>query len=300
MKKLLLASVSVVMLAAPAIAADLGRRPVYKTPPVAPPPPFTWTGCYVGGFVGGAFTDGDATFTDLGNASFGSFSGGVAAARIHGAHSWSDDLDSSFIGGGTLGCNWQPVGTPFVLGLEGEVGYIRLNGQAFDPTTIQGTGQTTLDVLGNAKIGDWYAMATGRIGYAFDRVLVYVKGGAAFVPTRASVVDTCATPGCGNWFIATTADKTVTTGTIGGGVEWAFAQNWSIKGEYMFIGLGGDDRTSCATATNINGGAIGGGPFCFNHDFPGVHTVKLGINWRWEWGKAPVAAWGKAPVAARY
>jgi outer membrane immunogenic protein len=125
-------------------------------------------------------------------------------------------------------------------------------------------------------------MATGRIGYAFDRVLVYVKGGAAFVPTKASINDICVTPGCGNWLIATAVDKTVTTGTIGGGVEWAFAPNWSVKGEYMFIGLGGQDLTSCATATAANGvTAISGGPFCFNHDFPGIHTVKLGINWRW-------------------
>ncbi len=51
MKKLLLASVSVVMLAMPALAADLGTRPTYKAPPaVAPPVPvFTWTGCYIGG-----------------------------------------------------------------------------------------------------------------------------------------------------------------------------------------------------------------------------------------------------------
>jgi outer membrane immunogenic protein len=291
MKKLWLGWFSIAALAAgPALAADLPRKaPAYTPPP--PPPAFSWTGCYVGAFAGGAFTDGDPTFTDLGNASFGSFSGGVLAAKTHGPHSWSDDLGSSFIGGGTLGCNWQPVGTPFVLGVEGEVGYMRLKGQAFDPTTIQGTGQTTLDSLGDAKIGDWYGMATGRIGYAFDRVLIYVKGGAAFVPTKASVVDTCAAPGtgCGNWLIATAADKTVTTGTIGGGVEWAFAPNWSIKGEYMFIGLGGQDLTSCATATAANGvTAIGGGPFCFNHDFPGIHTVKLGINWRWDWGKSPV------------
>ena len=122
MKKLLLVSVSVVMLAAPAVAADLRTRPV-KAPPVAPPPAFTWTGCYVGAFAGGAFTDSDPTFTDLGNATRPSYSGGVNASNLHGPHSWSDDLGSSFIGGGTLGCNWQPVGTPFVLGVEGEVGY---------------------------------------------------------------------------------------------------------------------------------------------------------------------------------
>src|SRR5262249_36522164 len=86
-----------------------------------------------------------------------------------------------FFGGGTLGCNWQPVNSPFVLGLEGEAGYMRLSGNAFDPRTIIST-QTVLDVLGSAKVGDWYGMVTGRLGYAWDRWLLYVKGGAAFVP----------------------------------------------------------------------------------------------------------------------
>ena len=86
-----------------------------------------------------------ATFTDQGQNGLGaagsiaippflSYSGGAVAARLVPPHSWNADLGTSFIGGGTLGCNWQPVGSPFVLGLEGEAGYMRLSGQAFDPT----------------------------------------------------------------------------------------------------------------------------------------------------------------------
>src|SRR5437868_15059935 len=94
---------------------------------------------------------------------FLSYSGGASASRLVPPHSWSADLDSSFIGGGTIGCNWQPVGSPLVLGIEGEVGFMRLSGQAFDPNTIAGA-QTTPDVLGSAKVGDWYGMVTGRLG----------------------------------------------------------------------------------------------------------------------------------------
>jgi outer membrane immunogenic protein len=96
-------------------------------------------------------------------------------------------------------------------------------------------------VLGSAKVGDWYGMIAGRLGYAWGRTLIYVKGDAAFVPVRASVLDQGNTPatGCGNWLISTSAGTDIiTTATLGGGVEWAFANNWSIKGEYMFIGLG--------------------------------------------------------------
>src|SRR5215208_5530822 len=182
-------------LAMPAGAADLGRMPT-KAPVMAPaPPPFTWTGCYIGGFVGGAFADRDPIFTDLGNGVFRSFSGGITAPGVAGVHSWAVLFDDSVIGGGTLGCNWQPLGSPFVFGIEGEGGFMKLDGAAFDPFLGPNTaiGPLTPDVLGAARIGDWYAMATGRIGYALDRVLFYVKGGAAFVPVKASVVDTCAT-----------------------------------------------------------------------------------------------------------
>ena len=113
-----------------------------------------------------------------------------------------------------------------MLGLEGETGYMRLSGNAFDPRTIIST-QTVPDVLGSAKVGDWYGMVTGRLGYAWDRTLLYVKGGAAFVRTEASVLDACQNTaiGCGNWLISTSDSKTVTTWTVGGGLEWMLTPN---------------------------------------------------------------------------
>jgi outer membrane immunogenic protein len=269
-------------LAVPAGAADLGRMPT-KAPVAVPPPPFSWSGCYIGGFVGGAFTNDDAGFTDLGNGIFPSFSGGIVPAGLGGPgiHSFAVPLDSSVIGGGTLGCNWQFAGSPFVIGIEGEGGYMKLDGAAFDPFVNATVLSPVPDVLGAARVGDWYAMVTGRLGYAMDRVLFYVKGGAAFVPVKASVIDNCFAGGCGNWQIATFIDDTATVGTFGGGVEWAFAPNWSIKAEYMFIGLGNNGQTSCGTATILGTGvAVPGGAFCFNHDFPDIHTVKVGVNWR--------------------
>jgi outer membrane immunogenic protein len=280
MKKLLISGIALTALvASPAIAADM---PVKYRPP--PPPIFSWTGCYLGGYAGGAGQGSNgAEFTDLGNTTRHSFSGGVSASNIVPSHSWSDDLGSSFIGGGTLGCNWQPVGSPFVLGLEGEFGYLKLSGEAFDPNTLVGS-QTTLDVLGSAKVGNWYGMVTGRLGYAFDRVLLYVKGGAAFVRTQASVLDQCTATGCGNWLISTSGSETATTWTIGGGLEWAFAQNWSVKGEYMFIGLNNHDFQTSGIATTGTGAVVSGGPFVFNHSFDGIHTAKIGLNYRFGYG----------------
>jgi outer membrane immunogenic protein len=282
-----LGGVALLTVALTGIASAADLRPPVR--PRAYVPVSTWTGCYLGGYVGGAWSENDATFTDLGNALFAAYSGGITAPRREGQHSWNVSLDSSFLGGGTLGCNWQPLGTAFVLGIEGEGGYLKLQGSAFDPlisavlpvAAVRGTP----DVLGSAKIGNGYGMITGRLGYAWGPALIYVKGGAAFVSVQASILDQCNTvpAGCGNWLIATSGSQTRTTGTVGGGLEWALPyqwRNWSIKAEYMFIGLGHDTLTTCGTAISPAGTPVGGGQFCFNHDFSGIHTAKIGLNYR--------------------
>ena len=67
--------------------------------------------------------------------------------------------------------------------------------------------------------------------------------------------------------------------TVGGGIEWAIYNNWSIKGEYVFIGSG-HGLTTCGFAAVPGGAAVAGGQFCFNHEFPGIHTAKIGMNYR--------------------
>src|SRR5262249_10237361 len=129
MNKLLLGCIPLAALAAigSASAADL---PVKAPPMVAP---FTWSGCYVGVYIGGAWGGDGATFTDLGQNGLGaagstavppflSFSGGATSARLVPVHSWNADLSGRAIGGGTFGCNWQAAGSPFVIGIEGEGG----------------------------------------------------------------------------------------------------------------------------------------------------------------------------------
>jgi outer membrane immunogenic protein len=299
MKKLLFSCISLAALTAVdvAAAADLPLKMPLKAPP--PQRAFNWTGCYVGGYVGGGWSNGSgATFTDQGQNGLGaagssrvppfmSYSGGAAAAVVVPPHSWNDDLGASFIGGGTLGCNWQPVGSPFVLGLEGEFGFMHLRGRAYDPSTVGVVAtQTIVEDLGSARLGDWDGMVTGRLGYAFDRVMIYAKGGAAFVPARASVVDACQnTAGpCGNWLISTGGSSTANTWTVGGGIEWAFAPNWSLKGEYMYIAANDNSSfQSCGFASTPPGAAVPvvpGGPFCFNNSFPGIHAAKLGLNFK--------------------
>jgi outer membrane immunogenic protein len=278
MRRDLFAGITIAAIAAagPAGAVDPSFP---KTPRATNVSYYSWTTCYVGGYVNGAWDHSGVTFTDLGNANFPSFSGGAVAARVLPSHSWSAGLNERFFAGGTLGCNWQPYRLPFVLGAEGELGQLRLSGQAFDPATRLGT-QTAFDVLGSAKIGDTYGTATARLGYASDHVLLYVKGGAAFVPVQASVTDSCATSGCGNWMVfANSAGRLVTTWTVGGGLEWAFAANWSVKAEYMFIGLT-RTLTNCSNAGTTSRTLVPGGLFCFNEQLDAINTAKIGVNYR--------------------
>ncbi|MDC7789557.1 porin family protein [Rhodoplanes sp. TEM] len=256
MKKLLLATVAVLGTAGFASAADLPARMPVKAPPPVMAPAFSWTGCYIGGFVGGAWGD-DATTYPVG-AGYG----------------YSYSLDSSFIGGGTLGCNWQPIGSQFVLGLEGEVGYLSLEGSAYDPVL-----GLVAPEYSSTKIGDWYGMITGRLGVTWDRALLYVKGGVAFVDVETAISGTL-----GAVSYAGTTSDTIATWTVGGGVEWAMSPNWSIKAEYMYIGL--DETQTVAFPATVPSFAAS-----YDTEFNGIHTAKVGLNYRFG---------GGAPLVARY
>ncbi len=124
------ALVSSILLGVPgtAMAADIPM----KVPSVAPvvAPGFSWTGCYVGGYAGGAWAR-NVNVTEGRAQPGGPFAAGTLYSTPNGAP-YSYQLDAGFIGGGTVGCNYQA--SVFVIGLEGELGYIRLRGSAVDPT----------------------------------------------------------------------------------------------------------------------------------------------------------------------
>lgn len=261
---LLTAVATVAVLSAPAVAADM-RMPVKAPPPIAAV--FNWTGFYIGGFVGGAVGDRDATATQPCSA-VTCWNTSLAAAVTN-----SYDLENSFIGGGTIGYNWQPVGSQWVFGIEGEVGYIKLDRTVLDANAINAFGPTTANGFATTKIGDWYGVIAGRLGYAFDRVLVYGKGGVAFVDKHADFTDTCvAAPACGPSTISIGRSDTQVTWAAGAGVEWAFAPNWSVKGEYLYL----------ATRESFSAAGTGSNGFAATVQFtdPGVHTGKVGVNYR--------------------
>jgi len=265
-----------------ASAADLAARPVYKAPP--PVVAYNWTGCYIGGYVGGSVQSRGVNAVDPSSTGgvfpAGTFYNAPNASAVNGGL-FSYDLDSSVIGGGTLGCNWQGAGSPFVVGVEAEGGYMKLNGSVIVPYSVVGQGS---DTTASTKIGDWYASVAGRVGYAWDRVLVYGKGGVGFTDVKSSVIDACNTGACGGGLLTATGSSNKAFWVAGGGIEYAFNPAWSIKGEYLFLGI---DKTYAVCGAGA--GTAAGSTFCGNHNVEGIHTFKVGVNYHFN-----------SPILARY
>jgi outer membrane immunogenic protein len=230
-------------------AADLGARPIGKAPVVAPPVPFSWTGCYIGGNIGGKKGSLDAEATVLAP---------VPVTLIF----TGEDSETGFIGGGQVGCQWQSGA--FVFGFEGD----------FDATNLERTFVVPAGlvvppfVAGDAFTlsNDWQASIRGRLGWAFDRVLVYATGGVAWANFEA----TAALVG----LPVVSADKTLTGWTVGGGFEWGFTPNWSLGVEYRFSQFDGDNF-GLGTVT-VAGATF---PFTVNSELE-THEITARVNYR--------------------
>jgi outer membrane immunogenic protein len=225
-----------------ALAADLPQpAPVPKAPAAYAPPPYNWSGFYIGGNLGAAWTAG--TFSDpFGN----TFTGGGPV---------------QFAGGGQVGANYQFWGSA-VIGVEADFDWL--------PNT-NNTGNTIVDTFGNTDSlsanNRWLTTLTGRLGYAFDRVLVYGKGGGAWVGSSTPTITINGVP-------FSTSINSNWGWTAGFGVEWAFAGTWSVRGEYDYVGLNSQTFMVPATAP----GGIAGEVFTGNHR--DIQLLTAGVNFK--------------------
>jgi outer membrane immunogenic protein len=228
----LLASVSCVM------AADM---PVPQAAPVPPPTYFpayyNWTGIYLG--ANGGYGFGQSRWSNAGVSS-GNFS------------------TNGFLAGGTLGANYQ-TGS-YLVGFEGDIDWSNVQGS---------TSAATCAALGAAAgttcqtKSPWLGTARARVGYAFDRLLVFGTGGGAF-----SGIQPFLNPGG-----AISSGPATLGWTAGAGLEYAFTDAVSAKVEYLFVNLG---TVACPTAT-------GCGPFA-SHSFTfSENLVRAGVNYRFSW-----------------
>ncbi|MBR0827012.1 porin family protein [Bradyrhizobium manausense] len=237
---------------APALAADVPLP--YKAAPAAAPA-YSWTGCYVGGNGGGG--RGLNEWQPLQGIEFNS---------VH---------NSGWFAGVQAGCDYQ-VGS-LVVGIEGQFDWADMK----DTTATVPAGVGGVGFLLTSKL-DRFATATARVGYAFDRVLLYAKGGAAFAHFDQNFTQTD--------FLGTTIPMNGTQNiagfVVGGGLEYALLPNVSLKAEYNYFDFGRNGvLISCAACI---GGAAATLPFEIKQS---MQTFMLGVNYRFGMG---------APLVARY
>ena len=262
MKRMLLAGTAVI----------LGGQALAASPGVGA----RWNGCYIGAHAGAGW--GSAGITEPIEPLFQYFAPAGTAIDV--------DTGAGFIGGVQVGCDRQFVNN-WVVGAAGDWSWADIEGQAADPFFA---GKSGGPILLNAKT-EWMATLTGRVGYAWDRWLVYGKGGAAWGRHKFSIenltfwgnptIEFCAT---GGPVLPCNPSGSVTrVGWMAGfGVEWAVAGNWTAALEYDHYDFG----SHSVTLTDPNGvsGAPASGPVDVKNR---IDAVTFSVNYRFTSLAAP-------------
>ena len=219
-------------------AADLPL----KAPAVAAD--YDWTGFYLGGNLGAA--NGTTSFSDTFRPLRSTFSSSNPA---------------SFIGGGQLGINYE-FRSGLVVGAEAMFDWL-----ANAPTTFTASNLRAGTATGTIN-NRWITTATGKVGFAWDRLLVYGKAGGAWVGGTNNSFAAGGTP------VGVSVNSSSAGWTAGAGVEWAFAGNWSARAEYDFIGLQNQSFTVSGTpATRFAGDTI-------NVNNRTIQMITAGLNYK--------------------
>jgi outer membrane immunogenic protein len=232
----ILAALAILGANTPVLAAD------FETPPapsgVRSPAAivYSWTGVYLGIHAGGGWSNLAGTDPTLPN------------------DPWVSASASGAIAGGQLGFNYQ-IGN-VVLGAEGA--YAWSNVGVSDGGPFAGGPGLTVKIR-----NDYVATAAGRIGYAFDRVLLFAKGGGAWTRDKLDAND-----GIGG---TATGQFNRSGWMAGAGVEYAFLQNWSVKAEYDYLRFAGINEVPTTA------GGLGATPALVKLD---MQMVLLGLNYR--------------------
>ena len=259
MKRLFLAGIATAIVATAAGATDNSKNALAKSEPataIAPATPRSWTGCYIGGHIGGAW----------GGEHWSAPSGFELAS---GAQLFSDGslpLDQAISGGiagGQVSCRYQ-ISPRWTIGIGGDFSSAKiLREDALTPfVTPPGVGvPTTLTTRTN-----WVASATGMVGYAFDRLLFYGKGGAAWAANRYEIAVNPATFASSDF----QGSETRAGWTVGGGIEYAVTRNLSTNVEFDYYDFGRKavtfvDQSGVASSVDLGGR---------------LNTIKFGVNYK--------------------
>lgn len=247
-------ALTVLGLATQGYAADLAARPYTKAPPRAVVTVYDWSGFYIGGNAGYGTSRNCWNFVSFAGAPF------TAGEGCH-------DSDGA-VAGGQVGYRWQSAS--WVFGLEAQGNWADLRGSSVStPAFVFAPGDLTI----NSRVRA-FGLFTGQVGYAWNNVLMYVKGGAAVVDNRYFHTFT------GTNLLINTSNDTRWGATVGAGIEFGFAPNWSVGLEYNHIFLERDTFSFAAAP---------GGVATTNSIGQDVDLVTARINYRFG-----------GPVVARY
>jgi outer membrane immunogenic protein len=244
MKRILLAGTFALAAASPTLAADLPQAP----PPLpqapaayvpAPLPVYDWAGIYVG--INGGYAFGNSSWS--------------AATPFVGTGNFNTN---GGLVGGTVGANFQSG--QFVFGIEADVDWTDITGNISSTTICPVAGTCTFQTS-----NDWLGTVRGRVGYAFDRVLVYGTAGGAFGDVKSALT----APG----FASISTDSTEWGWTAGAGVEVGITPNITAKVEYLFVDLSNGALTCGGGAAC--GGAVVTVPVTFD-----ASLVRAGLNFK--------------------
>jgi outer membrane immunogenic protein len=231
-----------------ASAADMA----VKARPVVAPVMYSWTSCYIGGNVGGAWDRMDTTRLqdDVVGPNFANY---------------GREKDSGFVGGGQAGCDFQ-AGSNLVFGVQGQFDFGSVNGrhQLTDLPTFSETNSLKTIVTG-----------TGRVGYLWTPTFLgYGKFGVAFLNNKNSVF-------LPSGALLESANIWQPGLVAGVGGEWMFAPNWSVFAEWDYMWTEDDYSQHFTPAPGQVGETINARPH--------VQTVLVGLNYKFHW-ESPVVA----------
>jgi len=252
---------------------------LFASPAFSAPQALDWSGFYAG-VTAGAGRSKSREVTNLPCTEDPAFPAGYVcgigvpgeapaiSAALTGSHS-----KSGFIGGGEAGYNWQAG--PAVYGLEIDLQNFRgasNSATAFSDGSFRLPAGTPISLMSSTD-AHWLFTARGRLGYAFDRLLVYGTGGLAFTRLSTSFAYNDASgPGQGSW----TQSNTKAGWVAGAGVEWMMTKNWSVKAEYLHVHF--DAITASGSITSPSGPGYGNA-ISTSADLT-ANIARAGINYK--------------------
>jgi outer membrane immunogenic protein len=263
------------LLATSAFAADLAPRTYTKAPLVPVAPIFSWTGFYAG--LNAGYADPTANFSVVPG---GSWIGDPDYAGIVNAGTRSLGL-RGFTGGVQAGYNYQV--DKIVLGIEGDLNYLGLKNSYATPI-FPGVAGGTYWASGSVGLDAFYTLR-GRLGLAADHWLMFVTGGLAVTSEKFSqsinyinVAQNNNLPltGPAGGANAGSTSSTAASWTVGGGAEYALNQQWSVKGEYLYVNL---KSMSFGSVYGPNGFTAGTYSMQHNLSLSGLNIFRVGLNY---------------------